>query len=251
MKRIFAAIAIAICLAAGSHAAEIWSEDFEGAVVDNSLRDLGSPWGGGAGSYHVLSNGDRFGSNNQYLRLNAFGTPWTFVNNVQPASGVATVSFDFFADSATRNDSFLRLAVSRATANAAFVDINSAEDSLLLGTNISEDNALRFDIVANVSGSSVTANNGHTIATDEVHVFVDGMLAHSEAVLANGAGNVDGFGLWINNGDTVDSPVDALFVDNFSYHDMAVVTVVPEPAAIALTCLGALFLLGAARRKRS
>ena len=72
MKKILATIAIAISLAAGSQAGEIWSEDFEGAVVDNSLRDLGSPWGGGgAGSYHVLSNGDRFGSDNEYLRLRA------------------------------------------------------------------------------------------------------------------------------------------------------------------------------------
>jgi hypothetical protein len=206
-----------------SHADLVWSEDFEAAELGDTPQTLGGPWGGpGANSYPVVDGEVPFGPDNQWLRLQAFGIPWTFVNNVQEPTTVSTISFDIYADSEAILDGFVRLAASRETKNSGFVDIN-ADDGLLFPDDLPLDTALRFDIITNISGDSVSANNGETIEDGEIQVFVDGEHTLTKLVRDDGFGDSDGFGLWINNGQTEDEPVDSFFMDNFEYHDMAFV----------------------------
>ncbi|QDS98481.1 PEP-CTERM sorting domain-containing protein [Adhaeretor mobilis] len=236
-----AAVVAALSLnALTSQAALIYDEDFEGASVGDNAGSLTPAWTGGAASSHSVQDaGDPFGASNQYLRMNGFGNPWTFGNGpAQTPSTIATMSFDFYADTTAASDGFLRAGLSRS-GDAIFYDI--------LPSTVGNDAVVHFDIVGNVSGSAVNYNGG-SLADGQFDVWIDGVKDVDGGNLLS-SGNFDGFYIWVNNGGTVDAPVDAFFIDNAQYRDEAFVfDPVPEPASIALFGLGMVGLLVGRRR---
>lgn len=244
-KKMKRALQITVCAVASQVAfgGLIWNEDFEGKTVGIGVNDaeFGPEWaGGGQSSYRVRDGGTPFGASNKYLQLQAFGSPWTFVQaniapHIQPAMDVATFSFDFYAPSAFRKDGYLRTGLGRVTQNAMLVDINNSTD-LNIPADLGEDTVIHFDMVANVSGAAATYDIGGTIADGTYDVWVDGTkVKDGLSLIGSGAGGIDSFVLWMNNKGTVDSPVDSMYVDNLEFYDSA--HAIPEPATFGFMAI--------------
>ncbi|MGJ8724798.1 MAG: hypothetical protein ACSHYB_09600 [Roseibacillus sp.] len=238
-------ILIALPLTQVSFADLIWSEDFEKFEVAQALVQPSAtanpegtdapaeptqpvgPWSGaGAGSYKVRNTGTPFGADNKWLQMQGFGDAWTFVNNKQKGLPLATLSFDFYAESEGCKDGWVRVTLNGDKENLAYVDINQ-NGNLILGQALAKDTALHFDIVVNMTDATVEYSDT-SLDSKAVDVWVNGVRLIQSLATSEGSTLLEGFGIWVNNGGTVDAPVDSFNADNFALRDEAFVATADE-----------------------
>ena len=216
MKKLI--ILAACAVVCQSHAGLVWSDDFS-YTQPNSLGTIGDPaWGGAANSYTIG------GTSNVVMK--AFGTGWTFVNNAQTATSVATLSLDLKSDAAFSGDSYLRVAMSGTSGNVDLIDFNGGFNSV---QTVGTDKYYHFDLVVNNSGAGI-AYNGTNIANNTLHIWKDGALVHESATASTV--NADGFGLWMNSGGAQGTPAEVMYADNMAWRDNAYA--IPEPSTLGL-----------------
>ncbi|MGJ8695485.1 MAG: PEP-CTERM sorting domain-containing protein [Verrucomicrobiaceae bacterium] len=236
-KQLVPTLVGSVCVLAQAHAATIYSENFDGLTVGNNLT-TSTDWSAAADDYVVQASNAAFSSNNLLVGTDA--TNFNFANwDDGTQRTLLTISFDIVdlgTSGAGGGDRGIRFAASRTTSNAALVDVNVDD--------LADNTLFHYDIVANITGSSVLYEDGITsIAATSYDVWVNGVKTVDGAALVGaGSGNIDGVGMWARRPET------QLYVDNLAFRDTAFfAAAIPEPSSLGLLSFGALALL----RRRS
>lgn len=240
LKTLLLAAFAAFTFGSTASAVVVFSENFDGLVGGTDTLAAATPssvWNGSLG-YPIEAGDAHFPTNHLFLKTTAAN--FQFANWTDGVNrDVVTVSFDIFdPGTMTSADAGMRLATSRETSNASFVDIS--------GASLPDNVISHYDIVSNITAAPITYEDGvNSVAANSYDVWLDGIqVVTAGALVGNGSGSIDGVGFWARRPDA------ALRIDNFEVRDTAYATAaVPEPEGFALMGLALMGLALISRRR--
>ncbi|VGO21722.1 PEP-CTERM sorting domain-containing protein [Pontiella sulfatireligans] len=246
-KLILASVALSCVMVASGTI--VYSNNFDSATVGDSLNDMG--WTGNGSSAAYVTNSTEFGSGNKLVTLvNDDGGAFRY-NDLDISSAGADfvrLSFDMFFPSDYTSDAYVRVSAKGDVAdanngNVNWLDMGYGSRDVSIGSDIAVNTAYHFDVIMNISGSSVTWN-GDDVADEQYDIWMNGSILHDDLALDRGDADVatqfNSIGFWVARGeDAVHADV---LVDNI------VVESIPEPATLGIIMSSAVGILFIRRR---
>lgn len=182
-------VMLGIALVSPAFGVVLLSDDFEADTVDAAPSE--PPWAGigVAGNFLVRDDttASPFGANNKWLEAGSFASGGLENGRVNfPGADLVTVSFDAYFDT-TAFSSRMRFAPrgnqSGSEANLTFFDWNGGEADLLSSNgDFALDTAEHYDLVFNITGSTVNYNST-SVAHNTFDVWKDGVLLRDDELL--------------------------------------------------------------------